>query len=279
MARQHFCGLKHLATLFALAALASCGGGGGGGSPPASPSQPASPSTPANLTMANAPSFANNVALAARMAATMRLGPNLTTTATPGMFTEPGCQSIGGPSGPATVTVTPATGNVIGTVTYNSFHRCYDVRVSGTSSITGTFNSPQVDIVNYTLSGLTFTAGGQTYQMSGTATLDWAPFTGGAAIYALTLNATVSGAASFSLENFRVDSDITAGIENLSISGRVAMSDGFVDVTPRASPPRVELVTPSTGLQNGGVVMTGATTVATVFYNGANPPAISIAPK
>jgi len=278
MARQDFCGLKHLVTLVALAALAACGGGGGGGVSP--PPPPASPSTPANLTSANAPSFANNVALAARMAATMRLGPNLTTTATPGMFTEAGCQTIVGPSGPAVVTVTPATGNVSGTVTYNSFHRCYDVRVAGTTSITGVFNSPQVDIVNYTLSGLSFTIGGQTYQMSGTATLDWAPFTGGTSDYVLTLNATVSGAASFSLENFRVDSQAAAGVENLSISGRVAMADGFVDVTPRASPPRVELFLPSTGLQNGGVLMTGATTVATVFYNGGvNPPAISIAPK
>jgi hypothetical protein len=87
-----------------------------------------------------------------------------------------------------------------------------------------------------------------------------------------------SGKAGFQLDNFRVDSEMAAGIENLFLSGRLTMADGFVDVGPRAT--RVELPVPSTGLQNGGVLMTGATTVATVFYNGgSDAPAISIAPR
>lgn len=269
--------LKFLLALAAAAVIASCGGGGDDGSGAANA---AFPSTAANLTTANGATYANAVALAARMAATMRLGGTLTNTATPGTFTEPSCPSITPGGGPINVTVTPSTGTVSGTVTYNSFHRCYGLTVSGNSAITGTFNSPQVDVVNFTFSGLTFSAAGQNYQMAGTGTLDWASGASGIAAYAMTLNATVSGASSFRLENFRVDSVLSAGTEELSITGRVFMTDGLVEVIARlpADPP--ELVVPSTGLQNGGVIMLGATTQAGVFYNGGtNPPNVVIAPR
>jgi hypothetical protein len=36
---------------------------------------------------------------------------------------------------------------------------------------------------------------------------------------------------------------------------------------------------PSTGLQNGRIFMTGATTIANVFYNGTLPPTVMITPK
>ena len=90
---------------------------------------------------------------------------------------------------------------------------------------------------------------------------------------------TVSGAASFRLDNFRIDSDVAAGIEHLFISGRLTMADGFVDITPTAT--RFDLAVPSTGLQNGTVRMTGASTIATVFFNGGGvPPSIvSIVPR
>src|SRR5947207_4696343 len=83
------------------AALVSCGGGGGGSDapPPFSAGQ-------ATLTSANAPGYATAVDVAARMAATMRIGPSLNQV-TPGTLTDPGC-GVGG-AGPANLTVTPST--------------------------------------------------------------------------------------------------------------------------------------------------------------------------
>ena len=197
------------------------------------------------------------------------------------LFALAAVASCGVGGGPATLTVTPSSGSVTGTLSYSSFDRCLGMRLSGSGSVTGTLlSTTQVDVLNFTFGAITFTATGQTFTMSGSASIDWASPASGIAAYVMTLNATVSGSSSFRLENFRVDSEIAAGIETLSISGRLTMTDGFVDITPRASPPRVELAVPSTtGLQNGGVVMTGATTVATVFFNGAAAPNISIAPR
>jgi len=93
----------------------------------------------------------------------------------------------------------------------------------------------------------------------------------------MTLNSTVSGARSFRLDNFRVDSDLATGIEHLFISGRLTLADGFVDIAPTAN--RIDLPMPSSGLQSGTVQMTGATTIATVFFNGNLAPSISIAPR
>jgi hypothetical protein len=264
--------LQSLPILFAVLALASCSGGGddGSGSPDGS-----FPNSAANITSANATSYANAVALAARMAATMHIGPILNNTATPGTYQDLGCVGVGG--GPATLTVNPATGPVTGTLTYSAFDRCFGMRLAGTASVIGNLSGTQVQNANLTFTNLTFTAGTQTFQMSGTAALQWIAV-GSPTIYGLTLNATVSGGSSFRLDNFRVDSTVNAGQELLAITGRLTMVDGFVDVAPGTA--TVELPAPGTGLQNGSVRMTGATTIATVFYNP--PPAapnITIVPR
>jgi hypothetical protein len=272
------------ASCFVLAALAfvglsACGGdgdggGGGGGGAPAG-----FPSTAANLSSANAPTYANHAALAARLAATLRTDSFLTLTATPGTLQNPPCAIAG--TGPATFVLSPATGSVSGTATYTNFDRCYGLRLNGSASVTGTLIGPQVDVLNLTLSGLNIASGSQTFLVSGTATIDWqvgAPF--GAALYVVTFNVTVSdggGSPLFRLDNFRVDSEIVAGLENLFITGGLTTAEGFVDITP--GPTRVELHVPSTGLQNGRIFMTGATTIANVFYNGTLPPTVMITPK
>jgi hypothetical protein len=253
------------------AAVASCGGGGGGDGG-GSPLLPVS--TQANLTTANAPAFATSVGVAARMAATMRLGQPLTLI-TPGTLTDGGCFASG--AGQATVMVTPPTGSVGGTTNYSNFDHCFGMRLTGTANVSGTLNSSQINTLNFSFTNLSFAAGAQTYQLSGSASLQWASPAGGVANYVMTLNGTVSGAGSFRLDNFAVNSTISAGQEDLLISGRLTMADGFVDIAPTATHP--QLVQLSAGLQSGSVQMTGATTIATVFFNGGLPPSISIVPK
>jgi hypothetical protein len=75
--------------LAALTGLTSCGGGDG-----EAVSHPQFPSTPANLTAANAPTFARFADLAARAGATMRLGESLTPVS-PNNFTDFGCVTPG----------------------------------------------------------------------------------------------------------------------------------------------------------------------------------------
>jgi len=271
--------LQRLLLAFLLpAALGSCGGGGGdgGGSPP--PKLPVAAQA-ANLTTANAPNFANAVDVAARMAATMRLGPFLSGTLAPGTLLDGGCAAIG--SSPATVVVTPfvppTTASVTGTATFSNFDHCFGMRLSGAASLSGTMVGAQVISFNFTFTNLSFTAGAQVFQLAGSASLQFVTLPFGGAKYVMTLDGTVSGAGSFQLSGFRVESTLSAGLEDLLISGRLTMADGFVDIAPTASP--VELFVTASGLQNGSVTMTGATTIATAFFHGATAPTITIAPR
>ena len=262
--------LLNFLSLGALAGLISCGGGGGDGG---GGSHTAFPTTQANLTSANAPTFARFVDLAARAGGTMRLGEVLSGAGSP--FTDGGCFALG--AGQATIALNASTGPVSGTATYTSFDRCFGIRVTGTSNVTGTMQAGNlVDSMNFTFTSLAFTTGTETIQGSGTAFLDWTSIPPGSS-YFITLNATASGAASFQLQNFRLDGQSAgAGIENISITGRLTTSDGFVDIATVISP---QLFVPSTGLQGGQVMMTGVSTIATVTYNGPIAPTISIAPR
>jgi hypothetical protein len=263
--------IRHLLVVLSLAGLASCGGGGDGGS---GGSHTGFPTTQANLTAANAPTFARYADLAARAAATMRLGETMTLVS-PNNFTQSPCAVAG--AGPANVALTASTGPVSGTATYTSFDRCLGMRVSGTASVTGTMQAGGiVDNMSFPSSTLTFSTATETIQTSGTAALDWTSVPPDST-YLMTLNATASGAASFRLDNFQINSQIVAGSENVAISGRLTTSEGFVDIATGGTRP--QLFVPSTGLQGGPITMTGTTTIATVTYNPGGPPTISIAPR
>lgn len=258
-----------LLSLGALAGLISCGGDGGDGG---GGSHSAFPTTQANLTSANAPTFARFVDLAARAGATMRLGEPLNVLTSP--FTDPGCGAQA--SNPAAVAINASTGPVTGTATYANFDRCFGMRVNGTANLTGTMQAGLVDSMTFAVTSLAFTTGTDTIQASGTAFLDWTSVPPSSS-YFITLNATTSGTAAFQLQNFRIDGQSAgAGIENISITGRLTTSDGFVDIATVTS---TQLFVPSTGLLGGQITMTGATTIATVTYNGPIAPLISIAPR
>ena len=263
----------HIAlSLAALAGSASCGGDSDG---TVTGSHTAFPTTQADVTSLNAPTFARFVDLSARAGATMRLGETLTGVSTP--FTDAGC--VGGGGGQASITLDTSSGPVNGTATYTNFDRCFGMRVTGTASVTGTMVQPGsfVDLMNFTFGSLGFTAGSESIQASGTAALDWTSVLPTSS-YFITLNATTSGTAAFQLQNFRIDGQSAgAGVENISITGRLTTSDGFVDIATVTSP---QLFVPSTGLQGGQVTMTGVSTIATVTYNGPIAPTIiSIAPR
>jgi hypothetical protein len=264
-----------LVSVAALASLSSCGGGGDGSPPAATPPPPTFPTTQANLTSANAPTFARFAELAARAAASARVGEFLTGPAGAGTFTDGGCFAAG--AGQATLALNSPTGNVSGTATFANFDRCYGMRLSGSASVTGTLAAGnRVDAMNFTFTNFAYASTSSTLQLSGTIALDWTSVPPASA-YASTMNATASGAGQFRVDNFQVNSQIVAGREDLLISGRLTTSDGFVDIT--AGPTRVELPIPSTALQNGSVIMTGATTTASVRYQGLNAPNITISPR
>jgi hypothetical protein len=249
--------------------------GGGGGDGVSSGPHGAFPGTQANLGAANAPTFARFAELAARAGATMRLGEFLTSV-TGNTFTDGGC----GAGGQATLALDAPSGAVSGTATYTNFDRCFGMRVNGTANVTGTLQTGnRVDAMSFTsFTGLAFTTGSETIQASGTAALDWTSVAPDST-YVITLNATTSGAASFQLENFRIEGQSGgAGVENISISGRLTTADGFVDISTVATA-RPQLFVPSSGLQGGQVIMTGTTTVAMVTYNGPAPATFNIVPR
>jgi hypothetical protein len=263
-----------LLSLAALAGLSSCGGGGDGG-PATTPLPIAFPTTQANLTSANAPTFARFAELAVRAAASARVGEFLTGPVGAGTFTDGGCGAQG--AGQATLALNAPSGNVSGSATFVNFDRCYGLRLSGSASVTGTLvPGNRVDAMNFTFTNFSYASTGTALQLSGTIALDWTSVPP-ASTYVSTMNATASGAGQFRVENFQVNSQLVAGREDLLISGRLTTSDGFVDITP--GPTRVELQIPSTALQNGSVIMTGATTTASVRYQGLAAPNITISPR
>jgi hypothetical protein len=263
-----------LLSLAALAALSSCGGGGDG-SPPAAPPPPSFPTSQANLTSANAPTFARFAELAVRAAASARVGEFLTGPVGAGTFTDGGCFAATG--GQTTLALNSPTGNVSGTATFANFDRCYGMRLSGSASVTGTLAAGnRVDAMSFTFTNFSYASTGTALQLSGTIALDWISILPDSR-YVMTVNATASGAGQFRVDNFQVDSVLVAGREDLLISGRLTTSEGFVDIT--AGPTRVELPSPSTALQNGSVIMTGTTTTANVRYNGALAPTITVSPR
>jgi hypothetical protein len=263
-----------LLSLAALAALSSCGGGGDGSPSAATPPPPTFPTTQANLTSANAPTFARFAELAVRAAASARVGEFLAGPAGAGTFTDGGCFAAG--AGQATLALNSSTGNVSGTATFVNFDRCYGMRLSGSASVTGTLAAGnRVDAMSFTFTNFSYASTGTALQLSGTIALDWISFPPDSR-YVMTVNATASGAGQFRVASFQVDSVLVAGEENVLFSGRLTASDGFVDITP--GPTRVDLPSSSTGLQNGAILITGANAIANVRYNGALAPTITITP-
>jgi hypothetical protein len=249
--------------LCAFGVSAACGGSG----------SPALRSTPADLNASNVATFAAFANVAAIAGTTARVGRVLDVTATPGTLQDLGCVGLGG--GPVTFVIAPASGgNVTGSATYSNFDQCFGVRLNGTANVTGTLKgTTEVVALNLTTTGSTFTrtATGDVFHASGTLMLSWKPSVQGSSDYVIAIDATVSDSNQnplFRLDNFQIDSDVAAGVENVLISGRLTTVDGFVDVASNA---RLELPAPSTGLGPGSLTMSGATQVATVNYtsNGA----------
>jgi hypothetical protein len=249
-----------------VAGLAACSGGGdggGGGSPP----NPLG-TTQVNLNNSNAGTFATFVNSATRLGAATRFGPSLTPVSNGLQYTA--CLVIGGGASTVTFALQPPNGPgpVTGSATYLDYDNCYFLRLNGTASVMGTLGTPigpnAVDSFTLTFSDFNYTA----FHAAGTIALTWKPSIQGSAGYIMTINATVSDAnrnVLFRLDNFEIDSDLSAGTESVLVSGRLTAAAGFVDIS---STNRLTLPFPSTGFQTGTLTMTGLSQTAAVTYNG-----------
>jgi hypothetical protein len=240
----------------ALFVLAACGG---------SVSSSTLATGPATLDNSTVGSYGSFVSLASRMGAGTRFGPFLNVTPA-GAMQQHGCLS-----GDATFTLGAATGPVTGSVSFAGFDNCYFLALNGTAAITGTLAGiAHVDSFTLTFSNLAYSATGSSdiFRASGTLVIAWKPSFQGSAGYLMTLDATVTDASQktlFRLDGFRIDSDVTAGIESMLVSGRVTTDRGFVDVS---STNRLDLAFPSHGFSNGSLSLTGSTQVATLTFSG-----------
>lgn len=248
--------------------LAACGG--------SAPST-TSAATPATLDNSSVGSFGTFVALAARMGAGARFGPSLNLVS-PSVLQQSGCLT-----GNATFTVSgTGAGPVSGNATYAGFDNCYFLPLTGTATVTGTLAGiAQVD--SFTLDFANFvyapTGSSELFRAAGKMVISWKPSVQGSAGYVMTLDASVSDAnqkALFRLDGFRIDSDLSAGIENVLVSGRLTTDRGFVDVS---STNRLELSFPSHGFSSGSLDITGASQVATLTYIGEGTFTAQIRPK
>jgi len=254
--------LCRLAFIFVTAGLLSgCGGGGGGGEGGSVPLG----TTAANLDNSNVGTFATYAALATRLGAATRFGPFLNIPASPpGALQYTGC--LGGLGNTVTFILTPSTGTVSGNATYSNFDNCYFLPLNGTASVTGTLiGTNQVDSFTLTFANFSYSS----FLASGTIMLTWKPSFQGSAGYIMAINATVSDASHnplFRLDNFQIDSNLSAGLESVLVSGRLTAVPGFVDLSSGTN--RLDLPAPSTGFQSGALAMTGLSQIATVTYTG-----------
>lgn len=264
------CMANALVGLLAVAALGSCGGGDGDSGGPDS-----FPTTAASLDAASAASFATFVSLAARIGASTRVGPFPDAVAGPNTtLQQSGCLS-----GSTTLVLSPSIENsAIGNATYANFDNCYFLALNGVAAAAGTlFGTGQIGNLALTSNDLAYTRAGtgDVFRFAGDIVMAWKLSVAG---HFIILDGSVSdgGGVLFRLDNFVIDSNLAAGVENVLLSGRLTTAQGFVDISTGS---RLELPIPSTGLGNGAIVLTGLSQIATVTYSSGGAFTTVIAPK
>lgn len=255
------CIAKRLGACALLVALVSCGGGGGGGS-----SSPSVNNSQANVSASNAAVFANDVATAVIVAVSTRVGPD---TSFPQMDFLIGGGSMNFPA--------PGLGgNVTGTGTFSNFSRSAGLAVTGQVTVTsGAYGASAIDNLHFSTSGLSYSPAGLV--LSGTVDLVWSFPGGGVAEYTITLNGTASSGGNpvAVVENFVVDSTLSAGQESVTVSGKLTdAAQGFVTVSTTTP---ITVNEPG-GIASGVVVVTGTTTKGTITFTGGGSATVVISP-
>lgn len=209
---------------------------------------------------------------------TTRVGPYLTILSNvPPVVTarQNGCLQ-----GTATFTLNRnASNDVTGTGAYSGLENCAFWTLTGNVNVTGKLISDRIENFTYSFTDLAYTRTGttETYHFSGTIELVWKPSVMGSAGYVMKANGTVRDSAQdlvFTLQDFQIDSDISAGQQSVLVSGRITDPvHGYVDLGTAV---RFIFVLPGTTIWSGTFTMTGAGQTATVtFTNGTSSAVIN----
>lgn len=258
--------------------LAGCGGGGGGGSGGSATSSPPAVAA-ANLTAEAAEDFVAYTVFTLIGGATARIGPTLSVLSTTPQFAaqQSGCLQ-------GTVAIAgsrDASNNVNGTATFTNLENCFSLTLNGTATVEGQIGGTQVANLSLTFSDLIYTVTGTSDQtrVAGSMSIVWRSLGMGGIAYTMTINGDVFDGSTkiFSLQNFTIDSVMSAGVQDVLVSGRVIDPVyGYADIS---STNRLALPSPSIGPSSGTFFITGSTQMATVTAMGSGNYAVAIGPK
>jgi uncharacterized delta-60 repeat protein len=264
---------KLLSVCLPILVLACSGGGGGSGSGGAAPGGGGGGGAGGGsgaLNSANVAAFVSDATLATRLGMSTQVATNsfLNRNGSSATFTSTGCLS-----GSAVFSLmTDVSGNVVsGSGTYANFKNCAGLTVSGTTSVSGKIASAAPEFLDLTFTNLSYTptGGGGTFRLSGSVHLVFLPVNGGPVRYKMTIDATLFDQGNnvvLSLQGYFIDSSITAGIEDVVVSGGLAdAASGSVDVF---SSSRLRVFFPGDGRPSSGkLILTKAPDQALVNFN------------
>jgi len=278
---------KRYAILLGLFILLTACGGGGDPAPASTPAPTPAP-TPAielaaDLTTENINKFINWIEASLFFGVSTEVGTNFNDTyPLPGKMTA---EKSGCLAGSAIFSFDiDASDNVSGTGDYKDYDDCAGRVLNGSATVNGVVNRGVVDYLTFTFTDLqihrTFNVDVDYYKVSGSFKFDFNANLGAGHRYVTTINASffdVNGVLLFKLEDFVVNSHMTAGQESIFISGRITdVDEGYVDIM---NPTAIKFSIPSENIGTWSGIINGATQQAKVDAIGGGATTINIQMK
>ena len=271
-----FSRIRFIFFIIATILISSCGGGSDGGNPDV----PTALIPQASIDSSNVHSFVSKLGLSITVGLTTEVSKNLSIQNVNGNSFDG--QVMGCLNGTALFSLTDdGNGNVTGSGSYNEYENCIGLTLTGNTSLNGTMTGNTINTLNYNFSDLSYTKTGSTikYRMSGKLALTWKPSVAGSAGYIMTIDANIfdgSGEVVSKLENFIIDSDISAGTQSLLITGRLYdLTHGYIDVSTQN---RFQFYIPGEVPWTGEFSLSGKDNVAIIKYASGNY-SVSFNPK
>lgn len=163
--------------------------------------------------------------------------------------------------------------NIKGVNEYSNYDNCLFYRLNGITNIEGTVSRNRIEYLEFDFTNLSLlnTALDSADVLTGNMRLVWKPSIAGSSEYTLTMNTHLNHSNNqkvLILDNFIIESIISAGMQSILISGRVYNPEiGYVFVD--SSNPIVIHI-PSQSFTSGQYTMTGRSEITTVIYASGN---------
>lgn len=226
--------LRPVFIIFFLLMVVACGGGSSGGDGQVGDFNKGAGGNPADLNTADINSYVDNLHLSALFVVSMEVANEFPSQQNPGQLNDVVNACF---TGTATYALNVDASRMFsGTLTFHDYDNCSGLVVNGVASVSGRVQNNTIEYYDMTFTnlGLHSLHDGFTYRATGALHFEFRPNLAAGSEYTMIVNTSFFDARSrfvFELENYWVDSHMTAGQQTVHILGRLADGDfGYVDV-------------------------------------------------